>query len=67
MNFSGSYDKAELYQIPKYQVLLNSMTQEAIFCKKNNNFLVECTNIFLNNLSSNTAEKTVNVSLNLGP
>jgi len=49
---------AELYQIPKHQVLLNSVTWEATFYEKNKNLLLECTNIFLSNLSSNTAEKT---------
>lgn len=35
------------------------MTWEAIFYKKHNNSLLECTNIFLSNLSSNTAEKNL--------
>lgn len=46
-NFSGSYGEAELYEIPKYQVMFNSVTWEAIFYKKHNNSLLECTNIFL--------------------
>lgn len=54
---SHNQDKAELKPTPKISVLLNPVTRELMLYKENNNLLLECTNTFLSNLSSNTAER----------
>lgn len=54
---SCNQDKEELKPTHNISVLLNPVTWELMLYKENNNLLLECTNIFLSNLSSNTVEK----------